>query len=113
MQYQGINVQSEREPADGLASLGERIRKARSRGRDYRPGKRGRSEGLSLAALAWRMIADLLAGIIVGFGLGWGADSLFGTTPLFLICIGLLGVAGGIRLAMRTAKEADGESDRG
>ncbi len=59
------------------------------------------------------MFADLLAGILVGFAMGWGLDSLFGTAPWFLICIGLLGMAGGIRLAVQTSKEADGDGDRG
>ena len=105
-------MQTERGRTESLASLGERIRKARARG-DTRPSGREKGGDLSLANIAWRMFADLLAGILVGFSLGWGLDTLFGTTPWFLICIGLLGVAGGIRLAMRTAREVDGDDDRG
>ena len=113
MQHQGFEVQSDREPTDGLASLGERIRRARSRGQANRPAKRETGSGPSLVAIMWRMFADLLAGILVGLGLGLGLDTLLGTTPWFLIGMGLLGMAGGIRLAMRTAKEANGDGDRG
>jgi len=59
----------------------------------------------STGAVAWRMLTDLFAGILVGFGVGWGLDQLFTTTPIFLIVVGLLGTAGGIRLAMRTVDE--------
>ena len=112
MQHQGIRVNTDREPDNSLASLGERIQKARSRERDSRPRPSASGMG-SLAALTWRMFADLLAGVLVGFGLGWGVDFLLGTTPWFLIGIGLLGIAAGIRLAMRTFKEANGEGGRG
>ncbi len=96
-----------------LDSLGDRIRRARNaeRKKDLAPVRDRAS--LSAAALAWRMFADLLAGILVGFGLGWGVDTLFGTAPLFLVIIGLLGMAGGIRLAMRTAKEVEKMEDNG
>jgi len=66
-----------------------------------------------LASIALRMLTDLLAGLLVGFALGWGLDALFGTLPWFLIGFGLLGMAGGLRVAMQTAKEASGDSERG
>ena len=106
-------MNSGRGSADRLAALGERIRAARGEDARRRPTARGPRSDLSLAAIAWRMITDLLAGILVGFGLGWAVDSLLGTTPWFLIGLGLLGVAGGIRLSMRTAREVDGDGDRG
>jgi len=47
----------------------------------------------------------LVAGIAIGFGVGYGLDWLFGTIPIFLILFIGLGLAAGIRTMMRTAEE--------
>lgn len=100
--------------ASRLDSLGKRIQRAREAEQGATRTGRHHAAAHSAAAVAWRMFADLLAGLLVGFGLGWAVDSVFGTAPLFLILIGLLGVAGGIRLAMRVAAEAStGKSEDG
>ena len=106
-------MEREREAGSGLDSLGERIRRAQGAASEPRRPRSGGGPELTAAALAWRMFADLLAGILVGFVLGWGLDELLGTSPWFLTVVGLLGAAGGIRLAMRTANEANRNGDRG
>jgi ATP synthase protein I len=55
--------------------------------------------------MAWRMVIELVAGIAIGFGVGYGLDWLFGTIPIFLILFIGLGFAAGIRTMMRTAEE--------
>jgi ATP synthase protein I len=46
---------------------------------------------------SWEGIAfTLLAGIVLGFAVGYGLDRLFGTLPLFL----LLGVFAGFAVAL-------------
>ena len=55
--------------------------------------------------MAWSMVIDLAAGIVVGAGMGWGLDVLFGTMPLFLILLVLLGFAAGVRVMLQTAAE--------
>ncbi len=57
------------------------------------------------SSLAWRMVTELVAGMLLGLGIGWGLDSLFGTQPAFLVVFVLLGFAAGIRVMMRTANE--------
>jgi len=57
------------------------------------------------SSLAWRMVTELVAGMLLGLGIGWGLDSLFGTQPAFLVVFVLLGFAAGIRVMMRTAGE--------
>ena len=59
----------------------------------------------SQAQLAWRMVIELVTGLLIGFGMGYGLDSLFGTMPVFLVLFTLLGLAAGIRTMMRTAGE--------
>ncbi|MFD0859723.1 AtpZ/AtpI family protein [Roseovarius aquimarinus] len=62
-------------------------------------------EHYSQAQLAWRMVIELVAGLLIGFGIGYGLDSLFGTLPIFLVLFTLLGLAAGINVMIRSAKE--------
>ncbi|MEM7472047.1 MAG: AtpZ/AtpI family protein [Pseudomonadota bacterium] len=62
-------------------------------------------EHYSQAHLGWRMVIELVAGILIGFGIGYGLDWVFGTLPLFLVLFILLGLAAGIKTMMRTASE--------
>ncbi|WP_421724556.1 AtpZ/AtpI family protein [Bauldia sp.] len=54
-------------------------------------------------ALALRMGADLVAGVLVGAVLGWGVDWLLGTSPWGLIVFFLVGFAAGLLSVMRSA----------
>ena len=62
-------------------------------------------QGYSGAELAWRMVIELVAGLVIGFGIGYGLDSLFGTMPIFLVLFVFFGLAAGINVMMRTAKD--------
>jgi ATP synthase protein I len=57
------------------------------------------------AHLAWRMVIELVAGIAIGFGTGYGIDVLFGTLPIFLVAFILLGFVAGVKTMLRTAQE--------
>ena len=54
-------------------------------------------------ALALRLGADFVAGVILGAALGWGVDRLFGTGPWGLMVFLLLGFAAGILTVLRSA----------
>jgi ATP synthase protein I len=58
------------------------------------------------AGAAWRMVIELVTGIVVGFGIGYGLDTVFGTLPIFLVLFTLLGFGAGVRVMMQTAQEA-------
>lgn len=62
-------------------------------------------EHYSQAHLAWRMVIELVAGLAIGFGIGWGLDYLFNSQPLFMIIFVLLGLAAGINVMLKTARE--------
>ena len=64
----------------------------------------------SQAHLAWRMVIELVTGIIIGFGLGYGLDYLFGTLPIFLVIMTLLGFVAGVRTMLRSAQEIQTEA---
>jgi len=57
----------------------------------------------------WRMVIELVAGIVIGFVMGFGLDTLLGTMPIMLVAFTLLGFAAGVRTMMRTAQEIQGE----
>ncbi|GMG85464.1 hypothetical protein LNKW23_46850 [Paralimibaculum aggregatum] len=87
-----------------LGRLGERIAAAR----EAQSPKRGRAgEEYKAGSLAWRMVTELVAGVLVGGAIGWGLDGLFGTLPVFLILFGILGLIAGIKVMIRSAKEIE------
>ena len=63
------------------------------------------AKGFSQGEVAWRMVIELATGIMLGSGIGYGLDVLFGTLPLLLILFSLLGFAAGIRTMLGTARE--------
>ena len=67
--------------------------------------KPAKEEHYTMANMAWRMVIELVAGIAIGFGVGYGLDWLFGTMPIFLVLFIGLGFVAGVRMMMRTAQE--------
>ena len=59
----------------------------------------------SQAQLAWRMVIELVAGLGIGFVIGYGIDTALGTLPIFLVIFIGLGFAAGVKTMMRSAKE--------
>lgn len=53
---------------------------------------------------AFRIAAELVSGLIVGLGIGWGLDAWLGTKPWLLILFFLLGAAAGILNVYRATK---------
>ncbi len=84
-----------------LRQLEERIEAAKQ----AQAPKPHMEEHHSQAQLAWRMVIELVTGLLIGFGIGFGLDSLFGTTPIFLVLFILLGFAAGVNVMLRSAKE--------
>ena len=62
-------------------------------------------EHYSQAQLAWRMVIELVAGLLIGFGIGYGLDALFDTFPVFLVPFTLFGLAAGVLTMVRSARE--------
>ena len=59
----------------------------------------------SQAHAGWRMVTELVAGLLIGFCIGYGLDSLFGTVPIFLVLFVLLGFAAGVKTMLRSAQD--------
>ena len=59
----------------------------------------------SQAHAGWRMVTELVEGLLIGFCIGYGLDSLFGTLPIFLVLFVLLGFAAGVKTMLRSAQD--------
>ena len=58
-----------------------------------------------MANQAWRMVTELVAGLVIDLGIGYGLDVLLGTTPIFMVLFILLGLAAGVNVMLRSARE--------
>jgi ATP synthase protein I len=91
----------DRSDAARLRDLEERIARARAADRPEPQAE----EHFSQANLAWRMVIELVAGLMLGFGMGYAIDWILGTMPVFLVIFIFLGLAAGIRTMLRSARE--------
>ena len=84
-----------------LAALSERLAdRQNGSDNDHRGARRTDAQGYGLGL---RVATDIVAGTLLGGGLGWLADSLLGTSPWGLIVLLMFGVAAGVLLALRSA----------
>jgi ATP synthase protein I len=62
-------------------------------------------KGFSQGEVAWRMVIELVTGMLLGMAIGYGLDVLFGTLPIFLIIFSLFGFAAGIKTMLGSARQ--------
>ncbi len=94
-----------RDGPPSLEDLDARLRHARAKQEEARrdggrSGQVGRTAGLGLGM---RLAFDLLAGVVIGVGLGLLLDYWLGTKPWLLIVFFFLGAAAGMLNVYRTA----------
>lgn len=89
-------------PSDRLKALEDKIEAQKAARPEDTPHQK---KDYALANMAWRMVVELVAGLGIGFVIGYGLDRLFGTMPLFLVVFILLGFVAGIKTMLRTAQE--------
>ena len=56
-------------------------------------------------SLGFRVLSEFVAGVVVGFLIGWQLDTWFSTSPLFLIVFLALGTAAGFWNVYRIAAQ--------
>jgi ATP synthase protein I len=91
------------DPKD-LDALGERLDEARGRDQARKPQPQVTPMGV-----AFRFTTELVTALVVGGALGYGLDWLFGTRPIFIVVMFLLGAATGIRNVMNAASEINAQ----
>ena len=92
--------------SDRLKNLGKKLDKSL----EERRGASGpdNQEG-SAAGLALRAVSELLVGLLVCMGLGWGADKYLGTTPWIMLALMPVGLAAGVVNVMRLSRSKQAE----
>jgi len=85
-----------------LDDLNTRVSAAREANKPKKP--RGLNE-VTTYGIATRLVAELVAGLLVGVLFGWYLDQLFDTKPWLMIVMIMLGAGAGIVNVMRAAKQ--------
>jgi ATP synthase protein I len=93
-----------------LDELGERLRKAQET-RNPPPGRTPEPQSRQFG-VAYRILVEMLAGVLVGGGLGWLLDQWLGTRPWFLMAMIVLGFAAGMSNAYRVTRQYAAQAER-
>ena len=92
---------SEPDP-DRLRALETRLQKVKGK----EPAERTNTvKGFSQGEVAWRMVIELVTGMLLGMAIGYGLDVLAGTLPIFLIIFSLFGFAAGVKTMLGSARQ--------
>jgi len=86
---------------DRLKALDSRIKEVKAKAPEVNQMKKDYSQ----AQHAWRMVTELVAGLLIGFVVGYGLDYAFGTMPVFLVIFIFLGFAAGVKTVIGSAQE--------
>ncbi len=76
-----------------------------ARAKEVAPTENHMKKDYSQAQHAWRMVTELVAGLLIGFVVGYGLDYYFGTKPIFLVIFIFLGFAAGVKTVIGSAQE--------
>lgn len=68
------------------------------------PERATTGKAFSQGEMAWRMVIELVTGMFLGLGIGYGLDRAIGTAPIFLVIFSLFGFAAGVRTMLVTAR---------
>ena len=106
-----VNGSQKLKPAEDqrLTALEIRLQAARSR---VKQSDKPPSRGIVMGK-AFRLVTELVVGLVVGGAIGWYLDQWLGTTPVMLLIFFVLGVAAGVLNVMRAAQSfgADASQD--
>jgi ATP synthase protein I len=86
-----------------LQRLNEGLGRRRKPDRPSESSEAERAATASGYAKGFRLSSELVAGVVVGAGLGWLIDRWFGTSPWGLMIFLLLGFTAGVLNVMRSA----------
>lgn len=90
------------------AELGRRLDEVHAR--KAPPAGNGRGRGTALGE-AFKIVAELVVGVIVGGGMGWALDRALGTAPWLMVLFLILGFAAGLSNVVRTARKMQAASE--
>jgi ATP synthase protein I len=68
--------------------------------------------GANAVGYGYRLMGEMIGGLVVGLGLGWGFDLVVGTMPWGIIAGTLIGFGISIWLALRSARKMSAKAAR-
>ena len=84
---------------ENLVKLDKKIERFKSKKEKDKPKR------LKVQNDGWRMVVELVTGMVLGLSLGIALDYIVGSEPLFLIVFSLLGFMAGVKTMMATARK--------
>ncbi len=109
-----VSGEADRRESAALRSRLDRLSADLDANRDLSAGNGEKDPGLSASSfggamnLGFRVLAEFVSAVVVGALLGWQLDKWFGTSPLFLLVLLLLGTAAGFWNVYRIAVKPSG-----
>ena len=67
--------------------------------------EKDRPKRLKVQNDGWRMVIELVTGMLLGVSLGMALDYIVGSEPIFLIVFSLLGFMAGVKTMIATARK--------
>ncbi len=104
--HRSSNTEEDRVLATRLDDLGREIKKRQAEQNPPEDTRRGNAIGT-----AFRLATELVAGLVVGGGIGWFLDYWLGTSPLMLLIFFFLGAAAGVLTVYKTAGQLQSQYD--
>ena len=92
-------IMKESSKKDNLDQLDKKIEEFKSYKEKNRPKR------LKVQNDGWRMVIELVTGMVLGVSLGMALDYIVGSEPIFLIVFSLLGFMAGVKTMIATAKK--------
>ena len=93
-----------------IDELDARLKAARGTAEKPSPGNRTSQRQTNVA---YRVLVDMIAGLLVGGFLGYWLDRWWGSQPYMLVAMTILGFAGGMNNAWRAIKSYARDAERG
>jgi len=90
-----------------LEKVSARLKAAQDAVADKKSAERGTKEAAQGAGVGFRIGIELLAGVLVGAGLGWFADDKLETSPIFMLAGVSVGFAAAMLNVLRVLKNLD------
>ena len=84
---------------ENLDQLDRKLEEFKSKKEENRPKR------LKVQNDGWRMVIELVTGMVLGVSLGIALDYIVGSEPIFLIIFSLFGFMAGVKLMIATAKK--------
>jgi len=94
-------------PEPTLENVSARLKAAQDAVADKKTAERGTEDAAQGAGVGFRIGIELVAGVLVGAGLGWFIDDKLDTSPIFMLACISLGFAASVLNVLRVLKNLD------